>query len=72
LDGDVAALLEQVPGADGMGRKLSQLLLGFLATEVVPLAKRLAELAIDPTPLFACASGIVRLYADTLERPDHR
>src|SRR5215216_2827842 len=72
VDGDVAALLERVPGADGMGRRLSQLLLGFLATEVVPLAERLAELAIDPTPLFACASGILRLYADTLERPDHR
>jgi hypothetical protein len=51
---------------------LSQLLLGFLATEVVPLAERLAELGIDPTPLFATASGILRLYADTLERPDHR
>jgi GAF domain/ANTAR domain len=70
LDGDVAALLERAPGADGMGHKLSQLLLGFLATEVVPLAERLAELAIDPTPLFATASGILRLYADTLERPD--
>jgi hypothetical protein len=72
LDGDVAAVLERAPGADGMGRKLSQLLLGFLATEVVPLAKRLAELGIDPTPLFATASGILRLYANTLERPDHR
>jgi hypothetical protein len=55
-----------------MGHKLSQLLLGFLATEVVPLAERLAELGIDPTPLFATASGILRLYADTLERPDHQ
>jgi hypothetical protein len=55
-----------------MGHKLSQLLLGFLATEVVPLAERLAELGIDPTPLFATANGILRLYADTLERPDHR
>ena len=72
LDGDVAAVLEREPGADGMGRQLSQLLLGFLATEVVPLAERLAELGIDPTPLFATASGILRLYADTLERPDHR
>jgi GAF domain len=71
LDGDVAAALERAPGADGMGHKLSQLLLGFLATEVVPLAERLAELGIDPTPLFATASGILRLYADTLERPDH-
>jgi hypothetical protein len=70
LDGDVAASLERAPGADGMGRKLSQLLLGFLATEVVPLAEWPAELGIDPTPLFATASGILRLYADTLECPD--
>jgi hypothetical protein len=70
LDGDVAAVLEGAPGADGMGRKLSQLLLGFLAAEVVPLTEHLAELGIDPTPLFATASGILRLYADTLERPD--
>jgi ANTAR domain len=72
LDGDVAAFLEQEPGADGIGHKLRQLLLGFLATEVVPLANRLAELGIDPTPLFATTSGILRLYADTLERPDPR
>jgi hypothetical protein len=72
VDGEVAAILDRAPGADGMGRRLSQLLLGFLATEVVPLAERLAELGIDPTPLFATASGILRLYADTLERPDHR
>jgi putative methionine-R-sulfoxide reductase with GAF domain len=72
LDGDVAAFLEQQPGADGIGHKLSQQLLGFLATEVVPLANRLAELGIDPTPLFATTSGILRLYADTLERPGPR
>ena len=73
LDGDVAAFLERAPGADGIGHKLSQVLLGFLATEVVPLAERLAELGIDPTPLFATTRGILRLYADTLERPDpHR
>ena len=36
LDGDVAAFLEQKPGADGIGHRLSQQLLGFLATEVVP------------------------------------
>ena len=73
LDGEVAAFLEQKPGADGIGHKLSQLLLGFLTTEVVPLANRLAELGIDPTPLFATTSGILRLYADTLQHPDpHR
>jgi GAF domain/ANTAR domain len=72
LDGDVAAFLEQEPGADGIGHRLSQLLLGFLATEVVPLANRLAELGIDPTPLLATTSGILRLYADTLARPNPR
>jgi hypothetical protein len=72
LDGEVAAFLEQKPGTDGIGHKLSQLLLGFLATEVVPLANRLAELSIDPAPLFATTSGILRLYADTLDHPDPR
>ena len=72
LDGEVGALLDQEPGADGIGHKLSQLLLGFLAAEVVPVANRLAELGIDPTPLLAASSGILRLYADTLERPQPR
>jgi hypothetical protein len=72
LDGDVAAFLERELGAEGIGQKLSRLLLGFLATEVVPLANRLAVVGIDPTPLFATTSGILRLYADTLERPDSR
>jgi hypothetical protein len=72
LDGEVAAFLEREPGADGIGHKLSLLLLGFLATEVVPPANRLAELGIDPTPLLAASSGVLRLYADTLERPELR
>jgi hypothetical protein len=72
LDSEIGAFLEREPGVDGIGHKLSQLLLGFLATEVVPLANRLAELRIDPTPLFATISGVLRLYADTLERPELR
>jgi len=72
LGGDVAAFLEREPGADGIGHKLSQLLLDFLATEVVPPANRLAELGIDPTRLFATTSGILRLYADTLDHRDPR
>ena len=36
------------------------------------LAERLAGLGIDPTPLFAATTGILRLYADTLEHPDPR
>jgi hypothetical protein len=39
---------------------------------VVPLTNRLAGLGIDPTPLFATASSILRLYADALDRPDPR
>ena len=72
LDSEIGAFLEREPGADGIGHKLSQLLLGFLATEVVPMANRLAELGIDPTPLFTVTSGVLRLYADTLERPELR
>jgi hypothetical protein len=44
--------------------------LGFLETEVVPQARRAAELGIDPTPLFAVVTGVLRLYADALECPD--
>ena len=72
MDSEIGAFLEREPGADGIGHKLSQLLLGFLATEVVPMANRLAELGIDPTPLFAVTSGVLRLYAETLERPELR
>jgi GAF domain-containing protein len=73
MDAQVAAFLEQEPGADGgTGHKLSLLLLGFLTTEVVPLTNRLAELGIDPTPLVAATSGVLRRYADTLERPTLR
>jgi hypothetical protein len=72
LDGQATAFLEQVPGAEGIGHKLSLLLLGFLASEVVPVADRAAGLGIDPTPILAAATTILRLYADTLERPDPR
>jgi len=70
LDTEVAAFLQRTSAADGgTGQKLSLLLLGFLATEILPLANRLAELRIDPTPLFTAASSILRLHADILERP---
>jgi hypothetical protein len=71
VDGEVAACLEPSPGAEGWA-PVEPAALGLLATEVVPLADRLAELGIDPTPLFATTSGILRLYADTLDRPDHQ
>ena len=70
LDAEVVAFLEREPGADcGIGHRLSLLLLGFLGTEVVPLADRLTGLGVDPAPLLASTRDILRLYADTLERP---
>jgi GAF domain-containing protein len=70
LDAEVVAFLEREPGADGgIGHRLSLLLLGFLGTEVVPLADRLAGLGVDPAPLLASTRDVLRLYADTLERP---
>jgi signal transduction protein with GAF and PtsI domain len=69
LDAEVLAFLEQKPGADGgIGHRLSLLLLGFLGTEVVPLADQLAGLGVDPAPLLASTRDILRMYADTLER----
>jgi hypothetical protein len=73
LDSEVAAFLQRTPAADGgTGHRLSLLLLDFLASEVVPLANRVAELGIDPTPLFTAVGGILRLHADVLERPHPR
>jgi GAF domain-containing protein len=70
LDAEVLAFLEQKPGADGgIGHRLSLLLLGFLGTEVAPLADQLAGLGVDPAPLLASVRDILRMYADTLERP---
>jgi GAF domain/ANTAR domain len=70
LDADVVSFLEREQGAGGIGHRLSLLLLGFLEAEMLPLADRLAELGIDPTPLFAATTDILRLYVDALQRPD--
>jgi hypothetical protein len=52
------------------GIKLNRLLHGFLEAEVLPQAMRAAELGVDPTPIFAVVRGVLRIYADALERPD--
>jgi hypothetical protein len=56
--------------AEEAGVKLNRLLLGFLEAEVLPQAMRAAELGVDPTPIFAVVTGVLRIYADALERPD--
>jgi hypothetical protein len=61
---------EQMEVAEEAGIKLNGLLLGFLEAEVLPQAMRAAEFGVDPTPIFAVVTGVLRIYADALERPD--
>jgi hypothetical protein len=61
---------DQLEVAEEAGVKLNRLLLGFLEAEVLPQAMRAAELGVDPTPIFAVVTGVLRIYADALERPD--
>ena len=67
---EAATFLEHLSVGEGIGIKLSQLLLGFLQTEVLPQARRAADQGIDPTPLFAVVTGVLRLYTDAIEHPD--
>jgi hypothetical protein len=66
----VARFLDNVPVAEGIGAKLSRMLHSFLETEVLPQAEQAADLGLDPTPLLAVVSDVLRIYADGLERPD--
>jgi hypothetical protein len=66
---EVSGLLDNAPVADTTGTKLSRLLDAFLEAEVLPQAERAAELGIDPTPLLAVVSDVLRLYSYALERP---
>ena len=70
LAAEVTVFLEQVPVGEGIGIKLSRLLLGFLQTEVLPQARRESDQGVDPTPLFALVTGVLRQYADAIERPE--
>jgi hypothetical protein len=70
LAAEAGVFLEQVPVGEGTAAKLSRLLLGFLETEVLPQATRAADQGIDPTPLFDVVTGVLRLYAEALERPE--
>jgi hypothetical protein len=70
LAAEVSVFLEQGPVGEGIGVKLSNLLLGFLQTELLPEARRESDQGVDPTPLFALVSGVLRQYADAIERPE--
>ena len=70
LAAEVTSFLEQVPAGEGIGIKLSNVLLGFLQTEVLPGARRESDQGIDPTPLFALVTGVLRQYADAIGPPE--
>jgi hypothetical protein len=59
--------LENAPVAEALGAKLSRLLHGFLQGDVLPQAERAADLGLDPTPMLAVVSDVLRLYVDALE-----
>jgi hypothetical protein len=69
LAAKVNVFLEQVLVGEGIGVKLSNVLLSFLQTEVLPKARRESDQGVDPTPLFALVTGVLRQYADAIERP---
>jgi hypothetical protein len=70
LAAKVSVFLEQLPVGEGIGVKLSNVLLSFLQTEVLPEARRESDQGVDPTPLFALVTGVLRQYADAIERPE--
>ena len=68
---DTAAVFwDQVPAGEQIGATLNRLLFGFMETEILPQATRAAELGIDPTPWLDVVAGVLRRYADALERPN--
>jgi hypothetical protein len=67
LAAEVADLLENAPVAEALGAKLSRLLQAFLQGDLLPQAQRAADLGLDPTPLLAVVSDVLRLYVDALE-----
>jgi hypothetical protein len=66
MSAQAAKFLEQVPVGELVGAKLSRLVGGFLHSDVLPQARRAADLGIDPTPLLAVAAEVLRLYAEAL------
>jgi hypothetical protein len=53
-----------------LASKLSNVLLGFLQTEVLPEARRESDQGSDPTALSALVTEVLRQYADAIERPE--
>jgi hypothetical protein len=55
--------------AETTGAKLGRVLPAFLQSDAQPQAERAAGMGLDPSPLLAVVSEVLRLYADALEPP---
>ena len=64
---EVDSRLERAPVAEALGAKLNRLLHAFLVADVLPQAERAADMGLDPAPLLAVVSDVLRHYADALE-----
>ena len=64
---EVTDLLESAPVAEALAAKLSRLLHAYLQADVLPQAERAAAMGLDPSPLLAVVSDVLRLYTDALE-----
>jgi hypothetical protein len=69
LVAEVEALLSTPQAAEWIGLKLCTLLVRFIEEEMVPVAARVAEMSIDPTPIMETVAGVLRVFADNLGPP---
>jgi hypothetical protein len=68
LEANIGRYLANLPVAEGVAANLHRLLVGFLQREVLPLADRAAAMGVDPSPLLDVVAGLLRRFADALER----
>jgi hypothetical protein len=66
---DIGGFLASFLGAESVIVQLNRLLYEFLGGEVLALADQAAAMGVDPSPLLGVVAGLLRRYADALERP---
>jgi hypothetical protein len=69
LVAELEASLRNPQAGEWIGLKLCTLLVRFVEEEMVPVATRVAEMGIDPTPIMETVAGVLRAFADNLEPP---
>ena len=69
LVAELEASLSNPWAGEWIGLKLCTLLVRFVEDEMVPVATRVAEMGIDPTPIMEMVAGVLRAFADNLGPP---